>query len=103
MVLRLDLWVFVVDGLGTAVDVVGAAGAVITGVTMSDIVTVSVNDLMTRDTVTVKVVVCSLVISAVEARPSDGEPELQVSTSLHTPVSHGLCEQQPTKGPTAHL
>jgi hypothetical protein len=67
MVRGLDVWVFVVDGLGTAVNVVGAAGAVITEVTMSDIVTVSVNDLMTRDTVTVNVVVCSSVISAAEA------------------------------------
>jgi hypothetical protein len=67
MVLRSEVWVFNVDELGTAFNVVEAAGAVITEVTMSDIVTVSVNDLMTWDTVTIRVVVCSVVICAVEA------------------------------------
>jgi len=67
MVLGLDVWVFFIDGLGAAVNVVGTAGTVISEATTSDIVMVSVNDLMTRDTVTVKVVECSLVISAVEA------------------------------------
>jgi hypothetical protein len=67
MVLGLGVWVFFVDGLGAAVNVVGAAGTVISEATTSDIVMVSVNDLMTRDTVTVKVVECSLVISAVDA------------------------------------
>jgi hypothetical protein len=66
-VLRSDVWVFNVDEFGTAFNVDEAAGAVITEVTISDIVTVSVNDLMTGDTVTVRVVVCSVAICTVEA------------------------------------
>jgi hypothetical protein len=81
-----------------------AAGPVTSDVITSDIVTVAVNEVITSDTVTVKVVVLPSGIVVDKVWLFAGKLVVsQRSISPHTPVSHGLVEQQPVKGPTAHL
>jgi hypothetical protein len=81
-----------------------AASPVTSDVITSDIVTVAVNEVITSDTVTVKVVVLPSGIVVDKVWLFAGKLVVsQRSTSSHTPVSHGLVEQQPVKGPTAHL
>jgi hypothetical protein len=90
--------------LVTSRDVFVAAGPVTSDVTTSDIVTVAVNEVITSDTVTVKVIVLPSGIVVDKVWLFAGKLVVsQCSTSPHTPVSHGLVEQQPVKGPTAHL
>ena len=98
-----DMRLFQVGKLVTSCDVVAAAGLVIGDVITSDIVTVAVNEVITSDTVTVKVIVFSSSIVGDKPWLFAGKLVSQRSTSPHTPVSHGLVEQQPVKGPTAHL
>lgn len=103
VMVRSDVRVLTAGELVTAGNVVGAAGSVTTEVTMSDTVTVAVNDSITSDIVTVSVVICSLDTAGDGVGGAADGMELQSSTSLHKPVSHGSWEQQPVKGPTAHL
>ena len=99
-----DMRLYQVGKLVNSRDVFAAAGPITSDVITSDIVTVVVNEVITSDIVTVKVVVFPSGIVADKVWLFAGKLVVsQRSTSPHTPVSHGLVEQQPVKGPTAHL